>query len=333
MLLSIIVPVYNSEKFISKCLNSILVEKDIQLECVVINDGSTDNSEEIIKDFVKKDSRIKYYSTSNHGVSSARNLGILNSNGDKLMFVDSDDYLVEGAWETIKKALQNCMTDLIVFNYYEERSKKQKKAIPTINSNNSTQEILKELAIENNYLNSACGKIFDSKLIKKHGINFPTYLYFAEDACFVLDYLKYCTKINVVDETIFIYQMHSNNSIEKYDMSRLNCYEVEMSYRIQLMEHLNLNKSLPLLYYNYFKMISFFFIAYFGTMNLRECKNKIKYIIENSFVITLLNNTNIKNCNFYEKILYLLLKNKRECLGLTFLKIMSLIRKIKKKIY
>lgn len=91
MKFSIIVPVYNVEKYLKKCLDSILNQSYDNFEVIIINDGSTDSSEEIIKSY--NDSRIKYYKQENKGLSIARNKGVEKSSGDYLLFVDSDDYL------------------------------------------------------------------------------------------------------------------------------------------------------------------------------------------------------------------------------------------------
>lgn len=92
-LVSVIIPVYNASNSISSCIDSILKQSYKQFELLLINDGSTDSSLDICKHYSAKDSRIKVFSQDNKGVSSARNLGIQNANGDYIMFVDSDDYV------------------------------------------------------------------------------------------------------------------------------------------------------------------------------------------------------------------------------------------------
>ena len=91
--ISIIIPIHNVEKYLKRCLDS--VEKQIytNLEIILINDGSTDNSLEIAEEYAKKDSRIKIYSEANHGLSAARNLGLKQVTGEYITFIDSDDYV------------------------------------------------------------------------------------------------------------------------------------------------------------------------------------------------------------------------------------------------
>ena len=91
--ISVIVPVYNVEKYLPKCLDSLVNQTLKDIEIIIINDGSPDNSEEIINDYMKKHSNIKYYKKENGGQGSARNLGIKKSKGEYITFVDSDDYI------------------------------------------------------------------------------------------------------------------------------------------------------------------------------------------------------------------------------------------------
>ena len=89
--ISIIVPIYNSEKYLNKCIDSLINQTEKNIEIILVNDGSTDNSEEIIKEY--KDKRIKYYKNKNQGIGKTRNFGIEQATGSYIMFVDSDDYI------------------------------------------------------------------------------------------------------------------------------------------------------------------------------------------------------------------------------------------------
>ena len=112
--ISVIVPVYNTEKYIKKCLNSILAQKMNDFEIIVVNDGSTDNSSEIIKEYVQYNERIKYFEKENGGLSDARNYGVLKATGDYLCFIDSDDYIAENLFENVLKYIED-RVDLIKY--------------------------------------------------------------------------------------------------------------------------------------------------------------------------------------------------------------------------
>ena len=115
---SIIVPVYNVEKYLGKCLNSLVNQKNDNYEIIIVNDGSTDNSQKIIDVYEKKYPKlIKSFEKENGGLSSARNYGIDNSNGKYLLFVDSDDYVSDNYLEVLDDSVNINNPDILVFNY------------------------------------------------------------------------------------------------------------------------------------------------------------------------------------------------------------------------
>lgn len=110
--ISVIVPVYNVEKFLDKCIQSIVNQTFYEYEILIINDGSTDNSEKIINAWVKRDNRIRYFKTVNRGLSEARNLGISNARGRFICFVDSDDYVDKNYLKLLYKSINENNTDI-----------------------------------------------------------------------------------------------------------------------------------------------------------------------------------------------------------------------------
>ena len=104
-LISIIIPIYNVENYLRQCLDSIMSQTHQNFECLLINDGSPDNSADICREYVEKDSRFKYFEKENGGVSSARNLGIECSRGEYITFIDSDDWVDSDYLEVLYNAL------------------------------------------------------------------------------------------------------------------------------------------------------------------------------------------------------------------------------------
>ena len=121
-LISIIVPIYNVEKYLRQCLDSILNQTYQNFECLLINDGSPDNSADICREYAVKDSRFKYFEKENGGVSSARNFGIKNSIGDYVTFVDPDDWLDSYYLETLYETMMKHKADISIACYgaYDE---------------------------------------------------------------------------------------------------------------------------------------------------------------------------------------------------------------------
>ena len=140
-LISIITPVYNSERWLDKCINSVQSQTYKNFELILVNDGSTDNSGEICNKYADKDDRIKVIHTINQGVSSARNQGLELARGDYICFLDSDDAFKENLCEIISNTFDKNDIDIIIFGY-ENTSKEQ--ILPSFN-NGKIENLIKDL--------------------------------------------------------------------------------------------------------------------------------------------------------------------------------------------
>ena len=116
--ISIIVPIYNAEKYLNKCIDSIINQSKKELEIILINDGSTDNSENIIKKY--DDKRIKYFKNKNQGIGKTRNFGIKKATGKYIMFLDSDDYLDKDACKYLFNKIEKENLDIVVCDFYKD---------------------------------------------------------------------------------------------------------------------------------------------------------------------------------------------------------------------
>ncbi len=203
--ISIIVPIYNAEKYLNKCIDSIINQTKKELEILLINDGSTDNSEKIIKNY--KDKRIKYYKNKNQGIGKTRNFGIEKATGKYLMFLDSDDYLEKNACEKFFTKINNNNLDIVLSNYYK------------VYSNGNIEEIfvpsfkVSSLKENPNILSehlAPWAKLYRRELIVKNNIKFIEELKY-EDAPFVAIALDKATKIGKVEESLVYYNIHNNS--------------------------------------------------------------------------------------------------------------------------
>ena len=125
--ISIIVPIYNAEKYIEKCLDSLVKQTKKELEFILVNDGSTDKTEKIIEKY--KDKRIKYYKNKNQGIGKTRNFGISKATGKYMMFLDSDDYLDTTACEKLYRKAIFDKLDMVVFDFYRVENDDLKEVI------------------------------------------------------------------------------------------------------------------------------------------------------------------------------------------------------------
>lgn len=203
--ISIIVPIYNAEKYLDMCLDSLLKQTKQELEFILINDGSTDSSEEIIKKY--QDPRIKYFKNKNQGIGKTRNFGIEKATGKYLMFVDSDDYLDKNTAKLMFDKAHFNNLDLVICDYYkvingENQEEKLLDFSPTTLKENPN--LLCDINL------SPWNKLYKTSLIKENKIKFVEDLKY-EDAPFVAESLDKAKKIGKVNKCLNYYVIHGNS--------------------------------------------------------------------------------------------------------------------------
>lgn len=193
---SVIIPCYNSEKYISKCLNSILNQTYSNIEIIIIDDGSTDNSVNIIQNNIENRSNVIFIKNKNNGVSYTRNLGLEKASGKYVMFVDSDDYLNDN--KTIEKIINYILkynTDVVRFNFIKEKDNKFINSKPVyskvkyIEKENYNKSLYRKI-LSTETLNSACLTLYKKDIIENNKIKFNVELKNGEDAVFFMDYIE-----------------------------------------------------------------------------------------------------------------------------------------------
>lgn len=208
--ISIIVPIFNTSAFLPKCINSLLFQSFQNLELLLVDDGSTDNSLEIMKDFAKKDIRIRVFHQENSGAGAARNTGLREAHGTWVTFVDSDDWVdsqyLEKLWTNVEEVdFVLCGMNLIDRKGNLRPSILRTKATP-ISENDvySLKEIYNSL---NMYaFCGPCCKLFRKDIIETNAISFPEDLSFGEDSIFVARYLRYIRKIRIITLSLYYVQ-------------------------------------------------------------------------------------------------------------------------------
>lgn len=210
---SIIVPVYNVEKYIEKCLDSLINQSYKNVEIVVINDGSTDNSINIIMDKYNSNDRIYIYNKKNGGLSSARNLGLDKATGDYLLFVDSDDWLELDCVEKLVDVIESQNADIIEFGYKMVSDCKELSSTRfttrVFESNNS---ILEEFFFGTQIIDIVCNKIYKKKLFDN--VRFVEGK-IHEDYMITPELLYNCNKFIIVDHVFYNYYQRSDSITQK----------------------------------------------------------------------------------------------------------------------
>lgn len=212
---SIIIPFYNAEDSINRCLQSILKQTLPDFEVILIDDGSVDNSNNICRSFVEKDARFKIFNQQNQGPSVARNKGLDVARGNYIIFIDSDDYIEANFLKTIKDAFVNKAADVVFIGYseYSIEGKLLKRYIPFQKAAcNSYFEALIKLSSEDMF-GYTWIKSFSRKAIGN--IRFPTDMKLFEDEVFTCQVLQKCNNFETVNEPIYNYTTGNPEALTK----------------------------------------------------------------------------------------------------------------------
>ena len=242
-LVSIIVPVYNAEKYIKNCVLSILNQDYKNIELILVNDGSKDNSYNICKQLAEKDNRIRLFNKENGGTSSARNYGLDNAKGEYVCFIDSDDFACPNYVTTLLAATQNA--DMGIGGFKEVKEKKLAKACRV-----EYEKKIENVKLEKNeffklmfsYPNigggSLANKMFKKSILENMRFN-TTYTYY-EDIVFLFKYAVKCQTFCYNPSTIFLYNLNlaSQTHSKKLNRKRLSCLDV-MDEIVSIAETIN----------------------------------------------------------------------------------------------
>lgn len=236
-LVSIIIPVYNTEKYLPRCLTSVLNQTYQTLEIILVNDGSTDNSPTLIQYYSKKDPRIKVINQKNQGLSAARNIGLKNATGDYITFIDSDDEvkpkMIEGLLNTLKKA----DADISVCSFKEIFPNGKTKSFNKNYSERiySTEDALKAMLKEIEFNVTATMKLFSTHILKN--AKFPVGK-LHEDVGFTYKAILNAKKLIYIPEDYYIYHHHNSSIIsnfinQKFDLITLTdqmCDDIDFRF-------------------------------------------------------------------------------------------------------
>ena len=225
--ISIIVPVYQAEKYLRQCIDSILAQTFTDWECILVDDGSSDESGAICDDYAAKDPRITVIHKGNGGVSSARNVALERITGTWLAFVDSDDCLYPNALQKWIEVAEKNNLDMVQCHFNREHIEGQVASDET--------EVLSatQYADSERYLTCVWGTLFKTSIVKKHSLRFDENVRLGEDQIFLLNHMQYCSRIQRIGNVLYFYrdnkQSAVNNPKPEYEMASVRAFK-EQSY-------------------------------------------------------------------------------------------------------
>lgn len=222
-LVTIVIPIYNGEKTIQRCLCSVRNQTYRNIEVLVVDDGSTDHTGQVLAKFVKEDSRFKVVHKANSGVSDSRNAAIAMARGEFLQFVDGDDWIAKDATESFVRAAQESGCDMVITDFYRVIGHMitHKGDIP-VSGMVSRREYAEYMmhAPANFYYGVLWNKFFRTDLIRENGLMCSTSLDWCEDFLFNLEYLKFVGNVYVLQKPVYYYVKTKGSLVDtKIDFS------------------------------------------------------------------------------------------------------------------
>lgn len=237
--LTVVVPVYNSAAYLDECIQSLLAQTLTNCEFIFVNDGSKDNSQNIIESYQKKDSRIVLINQENQGVSVARNNGIAIAKGNYIGFVDADDTVEKDMYQTLYTIATQNQIDVVV-----SRVKKEQDGVVVSHTHPFASEVVFDeeyihnqiipYMVQKDNLNTACNKIYKSDVINQHQIRFPKGVALGEDGLFNMKAISFAKSLFFTDYTGYFYRevagSATRNIVEKdYFKQTLAVYQFDFT--------------------------------------------------------------------------------------------------------
>lgn len=241
---SIVVPVYNAEKCLEKCISSVRDQTHKSYELILVDDGSVDQSSEICDRYAAKDSRIKVIHQKNAGQTSARKKGVEKSSGEYVLFLDSDDWVTEDALETCSKFLEMYETDLLVFGYQEYRDGTERMVSSVLvegyyDRNAMDEKVNPCLLMDKDghfFPRALWGKAFKRSLIEKSLNVVPEIIRNGEDMCCNIAAVLEAESMFVIDNPLYIYRIDGASVSKSGDRMALKRCEVMAKFLNETIE-------------------------------------------------------------------------------------------------
>lgn len=272
-LTSVIIPVYNVEKFLNRCLDSVLEQSYQNFEVICINDGSTDNSLQILEKYAKNDARIKIFTQSNQGVSVARNNGMQRMTGDYVCFIDADDYVEKDFLEMLVNSAQKNDADVVQSGYIQCNKRFVQKEKTCI----SFENIMNEM-----HRGFVWNKLWKADLLRKNQLYFLPHVIY-EDVAFCSMGAFYAKKWNIIDYAGYHYTYNPNSLSNNQLIEKINK---------RLKDKITISR----------EVIDFY--------KKQDCLDADLRIVENFLISQLLENSDLLNKDAYQNYKKLFRNNK-----------------------
>lgn len=315
--LSVIVPVYNSEKYLKKCIDSILNQTYTDFEIILVDDGSGDGSGVICDQYAKKSSKIKVIHKENQGLVAARKTGLENANGEYIGFVDSDDYIGEGMYEALMNDALKYDVDIsiggLVLVNENGNSNKLLSQFPIgyYGKKDMEENIFSKMLYHSGFIKygmipGVVVKVFKKSVLENGIAKVDNRIKMGEDVAITFNTIFYANSISFVESTEYFYIQHADSMIHKYSPKRMEEFMVlhECLYSIE-------NKKFKAQLDNFFAYLFVYTITecvLSNELNVKQKEREIKTILKNLKVKKVIYSSRFKDIPIKQKIKLLLVK-------------------------
>lgn len=325
MKFSVIVPIYNVEKYLDRCINSILKQEYADLEILLVDDESPDNCPAICEDWAKRDNRIKVIHKRNEGLGLTRNVGMTAATGDYICFIDSDDYVVDDYFSELSERLaETGFPDVGLFGYYLIGSKEVKECINFCDGKFTKSQILDillpkafsmSLRIPQDTfgIGSAWGGVYKKDFLISNKLFFLSEREFlSEDLLFSINVCLHANEVVFVPKCLYNYCENSQSLSHSYRRDRFDKSRILLDYMLDIINNYHLsNECITRAYENYIiNMIVCFKQEVNCSKNIFEKKKEITRIVDDLHTRDTCNNYNYYDCKQTIRLLMILIKHK-----------------------
>ena len=306
MLISVVIPIYNGEKYLRECLQSVKSCPSAEIECIMINDGSTDGTEEICRSFAESDPRFKLINQENAGVSEARNRGISEASGVYIFFLDADDYIADGAWGEILAHAGENKYDMIAYGHYNlfGTGKITAERFPADCD-------VRFAVLSTALLNSCWGNLLRRDIINAHNIRFRKELKTCEDAIFNIDFAQNAESFMFCNTGVLYYRIHAESVMQSTK------FEAKLSDFAALFErrkaYLAENYSEAVeraMYRQFFSVVTDWFRSLAKNKGIFEISRAYRTSMKNPVIAAIISETKRAYLSsFYKKLEYMMMRS------------------------
>ncbi|MCA0132445.1 glycosyltransferase family 2 protein [Winogradskyella alexanderae] len=283
---TVIIPIYNAEEYIEQCVNSITNQSISNIEILLVNDGSTDDSGYILQELAKKDNRIKVFHKLNEGPSSARNLGLYYAQGDYISFIDSDDWVESDFLKEMYLAATRYDADIVSsgINVDYVKEKKFVKLKYPENKYCEKKEQIGDFFWElhkRKLSNYPVTRLYKNALIKKNKIKFNNDLSVGEDLVFNLQAFKHSSLVAITNSALYHYMKRENSTLTScYNSNYLYSRKVQLKAYNEFFNHFSMNRDEHILFLDCFYISTYigFILNLYKRNSPLDAKQRISLI-------------------------------------------------------